>query len=104
MQFAIFYFTLPLFNQAFYYEQILIYVETSCGTMTTAFSNMLLYVCESSEGLLMMMLGLCDLRAVLLSRFYLVIVVTTCSSFSPHSLCYRSINHLITAMHLLASE
>lgn len=30
--------------------------------------------------------------------------VTTCSSFSPHSLCYRSINHLITAMHLLASE
>lgn len=57
-------------------------------------------VCEGSDGLLF--LGLSDLRAALLSGFYPVI--TTRSSFSPHSLCYRSINHLITAMHLLASE
>lgn len=54
-----------------------------------------------SEGLLM--LGLCDLRAALLSRFHPVIV----SQHTP--LCFRiysnrSINHLITAMHLLASE
>lgn len=54
-----------------------------------------------SEGPLM--LGLCDLRAALLSRFYLVIVSLR-APLCFHIHCNRSINHLITAMHLLDSE